>query len=62
MIQGGGILQQHYMGDTSAKLEQIGQLVEWGEYFPINRPRQFGKTIFFAQSAQIPVYRAELNE
>ncbi len=36
--------QRHYMVDTSAKIEQILQLVEEGEYFTINRPRQFGKT------------------
>jgi hypothetical protein len=35
---------RHYMVDTSTKLKQIVQLVEWGEYFTINRPRQFGKT------------------
>ncbi|MCP4106238.1 MAG: AAA family ATPase [Desulfobacteraceae bacterium] len=35
---------RHYMADTSAKIEQIIQLVEGGEYFAINRPRQFGKT------------------
>jgi len=35
---------RHYMVDTSVKLKQIIQLVEWGEYFTINRPRQFGKT------------------
>ncbi len=35
---------RHYMADTSAKIEQIIELVEAGEYFTINRPRQFGKT------------------
>ncbi len=35
---------RHYMADTSAKIEQIIQLVEAGEYFTINRPRQSGKT------------------
>jgi len=35
---------RHYMADTSAKIEQITELVEAGEYFTINRPRQFGKT------------------
>jgi len=38
------IPERHYMVDTSAKLKQIIQLIEWGEYFTINRPRQFGKT------------------
>jgi hypothetical protein len=32
------------MVDTSHKLEKIVQLIEEGEYFTINRPRQFGKT------------------
>ena len=36
--------RRHYMVDTSAKIEQIIRLVEEGEYFTINRPRQFGKT------------------
>ncbi len=35
---------RHYMVDSSTKIKQIIQLVEWGEYFTINRPRQFGKT------------------
>ncbi len=35
---------RHYMVDISAKIEQIFELVEVGEYFTINRPRQFGKT------------------
>jgi hypothetical protein len=38
------IPSRHYMVDISIKLKQIIQLVEWGEYFTINRPRQFGKT------------------
>ncbi|MDM8526453.1 AAA family ATPase, partial [Desulfococcaceae bacterium HSG8] len=38
------VTPRHYMVDTSAKIEQILQLVEEGEYFTINRPRQFGKT------------------
>jgi hypothetical protein len=38
------IPSRHYMVEISSKLKQIIQLVEWGEYFTINRPRQFGKT------------------
>ena len=38
------IPSRHYMVDTSVKLKQIIQLVEWGEYFTINLHRQFGKT------------------
>ncbi len=36
--------RRHYMADTSAKIEQIIQMIEDGEYFAISRPRQFGKT------------------
>ncbi len=36
--------KRHYMVDISAKIEQILELVEAGEYLTINRPRQFGKT------------------
>ncbi len=35
---------QHYMADTSEKIEAIIRLIEKGKYFIINRPRQFGKT------------------
>ena len=41
--------QQHYMADTSAKLAHISKMVEQGEYFTINRPRQYGKTTVLAQ-------------
>jgi len=35
---------EHYMADISGKLEQIRKMVAYGEYFIINRPRQYGKT------------------
>ena len=35
---------QHYMADVSNKLEQTMKMVEQGDYFIINRPRQYGKT------------------
>lgn len=35
---------RHYMVDISAKLEEIKELVDDGEYFIINRARQYGKT------------------
>ena len=35
---------KHYMVDTSKKLSAIMRYVEYGEYFIINRPRQYGKT------------------
>ena len=34
----------HYMMNNSKKLEEIMELVHRGNYFTINRPRQFGKT------------------
>jgi len=36
--------ENHYLMDNSKKLEQIMELIEYGEYFTINRPRQYGKT------------------
>ena len=35
---------KHYMANVSKKLEQSFKMVESGEYFIINRPRQYGKT------------------
>ena len=35
---------KHYMADVSGKIEQIRKMVEEGDYFIINRPRQYGKT------------------
>lgn len=34
----------HYMMDNSAKLEKVMELIDYGDYFTINRPRQYGKT------------------
>ncbi len=35
---------RHYMADVSKKLEKVYDMVEFGDYFIINRPRQYGKT------------------
>ena len=35
---------QHFMADVSKKLNRTLDMVEFGEYFIINRPRQYGKT------------------
>ena len=43
-VTGTCIPEKHYMVDINNKLEQISQMVEAGEYFTINRPRQYGKT------------------
>jgi hypothetical protein len=43
-ITGTCIPERHYMGDMSQKLDKIGEMISDGEYFTINRPRQYGKT------------------
>ncbi len=35
---------RHYMMDNSAKVAKALELIENGEYFVLNRPRQYGKT------------------
>ena len=34
----------HYMVDISERLQQIKAMVDAGQYFTINRARQYGKT------------------
>jgi hypothetical protein len=45
------IPDKHFMVDTTEKLNKTIKLIEYGEYFIINRPRQYGKTttIFLLQ-------------
>jgi hypothetical protein len=43
-ITGTCIPDRHYMVDASARLKQIIEMIENGDYFTINRPRQYGKT------------------
>ena len=43
-ITGKCIPAEHYVADVSEKLEAVKALVDRGEYFIINRPRQYGKT------------------
>ena len=43
-ITGKCIPSQNYMADVSRQLRQTLDMVEIGEYFIINRPRQYGKT------------------
>ena len=35
---------KHFMADTSAKFKIAWRLLSYGDYFAINRPRQYGKT------------------
>lgn len=44
---------EHYMADVSEKLEQTRRMVEAGEYFIINRPRQYGKTTMLYRLAEV---------
>ena len=39
---------RHYMADTGEKISRIMQFVEKGDYFSINRGRQYGKTTTFS--------------
>jgi hypothetical protein len=43
-ITGTCIARKHYMANVSTKLNKIKEMVEDGDYFIINRPRQYGKT------------------
>ncbi len=43
-ITGLCIPDKHYMVDISNKLREIGEMIDRGDYFTINRARQFGKT------------------
>jgi hypothetical protein len=42
------IPSKHYMADISEKIRQIMAMVENGQYFTINRARQYGKTTTLA--------------
>ena len=39
--------QIHYMIDLSERLSEIKKMVDAGEYFTINRARQYGKTTLY---------------
>ena len=36
--------KEHYMVDLTSRLEEIKQMIDKGQYFTINKGRQFGKT------------------
>ena len=36
--------ERHYMVDTEKRFKAVEELIEMGEYFTINRARQYGKT------------------
>ncbi|WP_408955098.1 AAA-like domain-containing protein [Natroniella sp. ANB-PHB2] len=43
-VTGTCIPKKHYMVDIKNKLSQMKKLVDKGDYFTINKPRQYGKT------------------
>lgn len=43
-ITGSCIPEQHYMVDIHDRLEKIRDMIDKGNYFVINRGRQYGKT------------------
>lgn len=46
------IKERHYMADTTRMLRSIRSMVEHGDYFVMNRARQFGKTTILRSLAQ----------
>jgi len=47
------IPDRHYMVDISNKVNQIAAMVEKGQYFTINRARQYGKTTTIRQLERV---------
>lgn len=45
--------ESHYMVNLTSRVEQIKKMVDAGEYFVINRARQYGKTTTLQALAQI---------
>lgn len=43
--------EEHYMVNIDGRLEEIRQMVDRGEYFAINRARQYGKTTTLSRLA-----------
>jgi AAA-like domain len=55
--------EEHYMADVSKKMDATYSMIEEGEYFIINRPRQYGKTttIYTMMDRLIPANYAVFN-
>ena len=43
-VNGACVPRLHYMVDLHSRLEEIGKMIAAGQYFTINKARQFGKT------------------
>jgi hypothetical protein len=48
-IAGNCDAKRHYMMRNTQMFQQVMQLIEYGDYFTINRPRQYGKTTMLFQ-------------
>ena len=46
------IPEKHYMVDLTQRIQQIRQMIQNGDYFTINRARQYGKTTTLAALAR----------
>lgn len=46
---------QHYMVNLDKRLEEIKKLIDAGQYFTINRARQYGKTTTLRASSHMAV-------
>jgi len=46
------IEKKYLFVDISNKLTQVERLIDQGDYFVINRPRQYGKTTLLSQIAK----------
>ena len=52
-VTGPCIPTKHYMVDLTQRIEQIQKMVDAGDYFTINRARQYGKTTTLAALAKM---------
>ena len=43
-VTGTCIPTMHFMADVSGKVDQVMEMIARGDYFAVNRPRQYGKT------------------
>ncbi len=44
--------EKHYMADLSKRVREIRKMIDAGDYFTINRGRQYGKTTTLAAIAK----------
>ena len=50
-VNGACIPELHYMVDLTSRLQQVKAMIDAGEYFTINRARQYGKTTMLQELA-----------